>query len=82
MNSELKLASDSITSLDAFCNYQQGLNDWNDLHEGHWDLVVYLTGLDLWASEGSFNTLGTLGVKVRNMKMDFTTGGTWHRVGP
>ena len=22
-----------------------------------------------------------LGVKVRNMKMDFNTGGTWHRVG-
>ena len=48
-----------ITSLDSFCNYQQGLNDWNDLHEGHWDLVVYLTRLDLWAQEGSFNTLGT-----------------------
>ena len=23
----------------------------------------------------------TIGVKVRNMKMDFNTGGTWHQVG-
>ena len=23
----------------------------------------------------------TLGVKIRNLKVDFKTGGTWHRVG-
>ena len=29
---------------------------------------------------GIFGGFG-LGVKVRNMKIDFNTGGTWHRVG-
>ena len=28
-----------------------------------------------------FFTTFSLGVKVRNMKMDFNTGGTWRRVG-
>ena len=27
------------------------------------------------------NYMFSLGVKVRNMKMDFNTGGTWRRVG-
>ena len=33
-----------------------------------------------WIFEWFFSST-TLGVKVRNMKMDFNTGGTWHRVG-
>ena len=44
--------------LDSFCQYQAELNDPDDLNEGHWDLAVYLTGLDLWSEESGFNTLG------------------------
>ena len=33
------------------------------------------------AKETKVSTTITLGVKVRNMKMDFNTGGTWRRVG-
>ena len=38
------------------------------------------SNIDEMAEEAD-ETLAQVGVKVRNMKMDFTTGGTWHQVG-
>ena len=44
--------------LESFCRYQEALNDPNENSEGHWDLAIFMTGLDLWSKEGAFNTLG------------------------
>lgn len=48
-------AGQQYQMLDSFCQYQFFLNGQ---HGRRWDLAVYLTGLDLWAQQGSFNTLG------------------------
>ena len=44
--------------MESFCRYQEALNDPNENSEGHWDLAIFMTGLDLWSKEGAFNTLG------------------------
>ena len=44
--------------MDSFCRYQEALNDPDENSAGHWDLAIYMTGLDLWSKEGAFNTLG------------------------
>ena len=44
--------------LDSFCRYQEALNDPDENSAGHWDLAIYMTGLDLWSKEGAFDTLG------------------------
>ena len=44
--------------MESFCRYQEALNDPDENSAGHWDLAIYMTGLDLWSKKGAFNTLG------------------------
>ena len=48
--------------------YNNGLNEGDDRHPGHWDLGVYLTGVDLYSDNGYGREYGTLGVgRTRSM---------------
>ena len=44
--------------LESFCHFQDSINNPDDNQPDHWDLAVYLTGLDLFSDQGAFNTLG------------------------
>ena len=47
-------------------SYQNGLNERDDRHPGHWDLGVFLTGLDLHDESYGYPEYGTLGLARTN----------------
>lgn len=46
--------------LDSFCSYQSKLNKKSDSDKEHWDMALYLTGLDIYHDDGrkSYITMG------------------------
>ena len=46
-------------------SYNNELNERDDRHPGHWDLGVYLTGIDLYEDYG-YKDYGTLGLAYTN----------------
>jgi len=49
--------------LDSFCAYQTKLNKKSDSDPEHWDMGLYLSGLDFYAVEGGKNSYVTMGIK-------------------
>ena len=55
------IATDLLSSR----RYNNELNERDDRHPGHWDLGVYLTGIDLYEDYG-YKDHGTLGLAYTN----------------
>ena len=49
--------------LDSFCSYQTKLNKKSDSDPEHWDMALYLSGLDFYAVENGKNSYVTMGNK-------------------
>ena len=47
--------------LDSFCTYQRKLNKPSDKDSEHWDMALYLSGLDFFANEGGRRNFVTRG---------------------
>ncbi|XP_047368387.1 A disintegrin and metalloproteinase with thrombospondin motifs 2-like isoform X2 [Vespa velutina] len=54
--------------LDSFCNYAKLHNPSDDKHPNHWDLGLYVSGLDFYAIEDGIKNTATMGLA--------TVGGT------
>ncbi|KAK2583028.1 hypothetical protein KPH14_009070 [Odynerus spinipes] len=54
--------------LDSFCNYAKLYNPVSDKHPNHWDLGLYVSGLDFYAIEDGIKNTATMGLA--------TVGGT------
>ncbi|XP_046836869.1 A disintegrin and metalloproteinase with thrombospondin motifs 2-like [Vespa crabro] len=54
--------------LDSFCNYAKLHNPPDDKHPNHWDLGLYVSGLDFYAVEDGIKNTATMGLA--------TVGGT------
>lgn len=48
--------------LDSFCHYAMARNPSDDAHPRHWDLGLYVTGLDLYALENGRRNGATMGL--------------------
>ncbi|XP_077269582.1 ADAMTS metallopeptidase stall [Temnothorax americanus] len=48
--------------LDSFCNYANARNPPEDAHSRHWDMGLYVTGLDLYAVENGRRNGATMGL--------------------
>lgn len=48
--------------LDSFCDYQKNLNPKGDKHPGHWDMALYISGLDFYAMENGRKSGVTMGL--------------------
>lgn len=48
--------------LDSFCNYANVRNPPEDAHSRHWDMGLYVTGLDLYAIENGRRNGATMGL--------------------
>lgn len=48
--------------LDSFCNYANARNPADDAHSRHWDMGLYVTGLDLYAIENGRRNGATMGL--------------------
>lgn len=48
--------------LDSFCNYANARNPAEDTHPRHWDMGLYVTGLDLYALEDGKRNGATMGL--------------------
>ncbi|XP_055372046.1 A disintegrin and metalloproteinase with thrombospondin motifs adt-1-like [Condylostylus longicornis] len=48
--------------LDSFCNYHMRMNSPRDTDQDHWDIGLYLSGLDFYAYEGGQRRAGTMGL--------------------
>lgn len=48
--------------LDSFCNYAKARNPTEDADSRHWDLGLYVTGLDLYALENGRRNGATMGL--------------------
>lgn len=48
--------------LDSFCNYAMARNPLEDAHPHHWDMGLYVTGLDLYAIENGKRNGATMGL--------------------
>lgn len=48
--------------LDSFCDYHKRNNPPEDTDPGHWDVGLYITGLDIYAYENGVNSGSTLGL--------------------
>lgn len=47
--------------LDQFCNYQRKINKPSDSDPEHWDMALYLSGLDFYANENGRKNYVTMG---------------------
>ena len=63
----------------SFNNIKSIVNHSNDISlDG---LALFENTSDAYKAEGyTFSVINSIGVKVRNMTMDFNTGGTWRHV--
>lgn len=50
--------------LDNFCKYQQNMNKPSDSDAEHWDMALYLSGLDFYAVENGVNNYVTMGQSI------------------
>ncbi|KAG7203022.1 hypothetical protein KM043_010147 [Ampulex compressa] len=48
--------------LDSFCNYAKTHNPLGDDHPDHWDMGLYVSGLDFYAFENGKRNSGTMGL--------------------
>ncbi|XP_011314906.1 A disintegrin and metalloproteinase with thrombospondin motifs 18 [Fopius arisanus] len=48
--------------LDSFCNYTSAINPENDAHPNHWDIGLYVSGLDFYAEEKGQRNGVTMGL--------------------
>ncbi|XP_037913532.1 A disintegrin and metalloproteinase with thrombospondin motifs adt-2-like isoform X2 [Hermetia illucens] len=48
--------------LDSFCAYQKRLNPPGDDEPNHWDMGLYISGLDFYSYENGFNSGATMGL--------------------
>ncbi|KAF5307178.1 hypothetical protein FQR65_LT00694 [Abscondita terminalis] len=48
--------------LDSFCSYQKSINSEDDDDPNHWDMGLYISGLDFYANENSGKSEGTMGL--------------------
>lgn len=48
--------------LDSFCHYANVRNSAEDTHPRHWDMGLYVTGLDLYAMENGRRNNATMGL--------------------
>ncbi|KAL3288423.1 hypothetical protein HHI36_002869, partial [Cryptolaemus montrouzieri] len=56
--------------LDSFCEYQESLNTDSDSDPDHWDMALYISGLDFYAIENGKKSGATMGLA--------TVGGVCH----
>ncbi|XP_045483108.1 A disintegrin and metalloproteinase with thrombospondin motifs adt-2-like [Harmonia axyridis] len=56
--------------LDSFCEYQNSLNPGSDSDPDHWDMALYISGLDFYAMENGKKNGATMGLA--------TVGGVCH----
>ncbi|KAF5301353.1 hypothetical protein FQA39_LY10751 [Lamprigera yunnana] len=48
--------------LDSFCSYQKSLNSENDDDTDHWDMALYISGLDFFAYDDGNKNIVTMGL--------------------
>ncbi|XP_037042307.1 A disintegrin and metalloproteinase with thrombospondin motifs adt-2-like [Bradysia coprophila] len=48
--------------LDSFCNYQKNINPEDDKNPNHWDMGLYISGLDFFAYENGQRSTVTMGL--------------------
>ncbi|KAK9873744.1 hypothetical protein WA026_002099 [Henosepilachna vigintioctopunctata] len=48
--------------LDSFCEYQESLNQGSDSDPNHWDMALYISGLDFYAIENGKKSGATMGL--------------------
>lgn len=48
--------------LDSFCSYQDRINPLGDSHPEHWDMALYISGLDFFAYENGKKSGVTMGL--------------------
>ncbi|XP_076234848.1 ADAMTS metallopeptidase stall [Calliopsis andreniformis] len=52
--------------LDSFCNYAKRLNPPDELDPNHWDIGLYVSGLDLYSVEAGRRNSATMGLATVN----------------
>ncbi|CAL7949928.1 unnamed protein product [Xylocopa violacea] len=50
--------------LDSFCNYAMKKNPTDDSHPNHWDMGLYVSGLDFYAIEAGQKNSATMGLAI------------------
>lgn len=52
--------------LDSFCNYAKKNNPTNEFNPNHWDMGLYVSGLDFYVMEGGQKNSATMGLAIVN----------------